>query len=56
MTDSKIIKVFVTCDRVPNMSNMVAVGQMGVDLYVYNERKKTINYVELVDLYLIIKL
>ncbi len=38
MTDSKIIKVFMTCDRVPNMSNMVAVGQMGVDLYVYNEK------------------
>ena len=37
MTDSKIIKVSLTSDRVPNMTNITSIGQMGTDLYVYNE-------------------
>lgn len=40
ITDSKTIKVSITLDRIHNMTNSSPIGQLGVDLYLFNETKK----------------
>lgn len=39
-TNSTIIKVSVKLDQPPNMVNMSPIGQCGVDLYLFDEKKK----------------